>query len=97
MIGIICDDFELLLKKNKAILEELGDNITKLKNMSNMFNSNFYSSELKILVSKLDIQLSQFGLVEEKLIGYQRTLNSVFDGYNEQEAQVVRDVSSLIS
>lgn len=96
-MGIICDDFELLLKKNKAILEELTDNITKIKNMSNMFNSNFYSSELKFLVSKLDMQLSQFGLVEEKLIGYQRTLNSVFDGYNEQEAQVVRDVSSLIS
>jgi len=96
-MGIISDDFELLLKKNSAILEDLFEEKEKLVNNLNSLIDCFEDSTLKFLVSKIDDERKQVNRVMKKINAYQVSLNSVYNSYQEQLVQIVSDTKKLIS
>jgi len=96
-MGIISDDFELLLKKNSAILEDLFEEKEKLVNNLNSLIDCFEDSTLKFLVSKIDDERKQVKRIMKKINAYQVSLNSVYNSYQEQLVQIVSDTKKLIS
>ena len=96
MIGIVSDDFELLIKKNRAIYEDLSENLESLqKNCSNI--SSNYTGDLNFINNKFIRIIEQLDYIKKKLNAYNNTLNSIYNGYNEQSKQLITDSKKLIS
>lgn len=96
-MGIVSSDFELLLKKNRTMLNELTDDLSSVKRNFESVVSNFSSKDLKFVVNKLDLEIDQLNKISKKVDAYQDTLVSVCNGYKEQLEQIVRDTNNLIS
>lgn len=97
MMGIMTDDFNLFLKKNSAILNEVINDLSKVQKSGSVLISNLNSSDLKFVNSKFNLEINQLNNAIKKLNGYQNTLKSVYLGYQKQFEQVVIDSKKLIS
>lgn len=97
MMGIMTDDFNLLLKKNDAILIDVLNDLSKVQRSCLSLNSNLNSNDLKFFNNKFDLIINQLNKASNKLNGYQNTLNSVYLSYQNQLEQVVIDSKKLIS
>jgi len=97
MIGIITSDFELLVKKNDVILDELSNEISNVKKVLFSLSNEFKSSDLKFIANKLNLSLFQFDNVLKKTVGYQDTLKSIYNGYQRQNFEITSDINHLMS
>lgn len=97
MMGIMIDDFELLLKKNDAILEDVINDITKIQSNCLKAASNLNSNDLNFLTDKFCIEINQLSNSMNKLNAYQTTLKSVCTSYKLQYEQSIIDSKKLIS
>lgn len=96
-MGIMTDDFNLLLKKNDSILSEVIDDLNKIKNHGVDIPSCITSNDLKFLNDKFVLEINQLNKALNKLNSYQKTLKSVYSGYKKQYEQVVIDSKKLMS
>ena len=84
MMGIMTDDFNLLLKKNDSILSEVIDDLNKIKNHGVDIPSCITSNDLKFLNDKLVLEINQLNKALNKLNSYQNTLKSIYSGYKKR-------------
>ena len=97
MMGIIPDDFELLLKKNDTMLKDVLNDLSKVQNSCLSVNSNLFSNDLKFFNNKFNLEIIRLKNVSNKLNGYQNTLKSVLEGYQKQSKQNVIDTRNFMS
>lgn len=97
MMGIMPDDFDLLLKKNDTILKDVLNDLSKVQNSCLSVNSNLFSNDLKFFNNKFNLEIIQLKNVSNKLNGYQNTLKSVLEGYQKQSKQNVIDTRNFMS
>ena len=97
MKGILANDFELLLKKNAVILEDLSNEISNVKTSLSDLSGEFKSSELNFISNKINLGLLQLDNVFKKTAAYQSVLSGVYEGYKNQTFQIVSDINNLMS
>lgn len=95
MNGVIVDDFESAIKKNKAQIEEINKEINKINTEFNDINKNLSGKNLDFLTAKLYSDLTQFKKLKLKLNGYQTTLNNVLLSYKNQSDALVESLNKI--
>jgi hypothetical protein len=95
MNGVIIDDFESAIKKNKAQIEEINKEIKKINTEFNDINKNLSGKSLDFLTAKLYTELTQFKNLKLKLNGYQTTLKNVLLSYKNQSDALVESLNKI--
>lgn len=95
MKGIYTEEFEIALKKNNAILNELNEDINKLKSSFQNLSLKFSKADLNFIYSNSVEELNQFVNITNKLNSYQTVLKNIYNAYQEQAIQITNDINNL--
>jgi len=95
MKGIIIQDFELIIKKNKYNIEETNEKMTDICENFVELKKNISSPDLNFLINKLESEINYFKNIKLKIDSYQTTIKNVLASYKNEEEELAINVNQI--
>lgn len=97
MKGIIVDDLQLIISKNRYDINVVKENIKSIKDMAQNLKIDLKNNDLTFLTSKTDYEIAQFDNFIRKMEAYNETLNGILISYQKQAETLTMNIKQLSS
>lgn len=97
MIGIIVDEYQVLLNRDECNYDLLKSNVKKLVSSFDSLNSAVRkNNDIAFLTNQLESEINQLQTVTANFIEYHNILNKVYTGYNKQAQEIATSLKRIM-